>query len=98
MPRASRSMEAAALKVAALAVPSICGRLWRMAHQRSPTASTARPATTNKVHRSQRSQRIVSDPSVFRNAQDGHRVGAAGDAGELTLGHDDELAFFHELE
>src|SRR6187549_1492624 len=98
MPRASRSMVASDASPGRLASPSICGRLWRMAHQPSPSASAAKPATTNKVHRSQRSKRLIRNSSVFRNAQDGQRVGAAGDAGELAFGDDDEFAFLDELE
>src|SRR5690242_15736971 len=98
MPRVSRSMVASAARPGAAALPSICGRLCRIAHQAKPNATAARTAMTNKVHRSQRSHRIVSSPSVFRDAEDGQRVRAAGDARELTLGHDDEIAFLHELE
>src|SRR5690349_13312974 len=89
-------MVASAPSVGAMALPSICGRLCRIAHQARPNANAAQTTMPTRVHRSQRSHRM--EWLVLRDAQDGHRVRAPGDTGELTLGDDDELALLHEFE
>src|SRR5688572_4699315 len=97
VPRASRSMRASAANPETSRLPSTCGRLCRIAYQPAASSSSARTAMTYRVRRSHRSH-FMGWGSVLGYAQDGQRVGAAGDAGQLTLGDDDHLALLHQLE